>query len=204
MLMEVDKLIELPSLQDSKGTLIICYSNRFHVHEAYLDHLRETFCFYGLDVHLLSLEKVLSDSVSVRNAKVILCISSNTSSIEDFKKMRSHPAFHSAEIIYILYGPRGVNTSTSEPCFKIEKNFEKSEFNKTEFKTMVNKVVEMFSKGDEKTNQAVIEFPVGLEQRVDAIKSRILTDMQRSDTSLQCFGILGMGGAGQTLLRRAS
>ncbi|KAH6558188.1 hypothetical protein KP509_1Z074300 [Ceratopteris richardii] len=205
MLMEVvkvDKLIELPSLQDSKGTLIICYSNRFHVHKAYLDHLRETFCFYGLDVHLLRVEKVLSDSVSVRNAKVILCISSNTSSIEDFKKMRSHPAFHSAEIIYILYGPRGVNASTSEPCFKIEVNFEKSEFNKREFKTMVNKVVEMFSKGDEKTNQAVIEFPVGLEQRVDAIKSRI-TDMQRSDTSLQCFGILGMGGAGKTTIAKS-
>ncbi|KAH7404736.1 hypothetical protein KP509_15G040400 [Ceratopteris richardii] len=68
---------------------------------------------------------------------------------------------------------------------------------------MVNKVVEMFTKGDEKTNQAVIEFPVGLEQRVDGIKSRILTDMQRSDTSLQCFGILGMGGAGKTTITKS-
>ncbi|KAH7404724.1 hypothetical protein KP509_15G040200 [Ceratopteris richardii] len=206
MLMEVvkvDKLIELPSLKDSKGTLIICHSNRFHVHEAYLDHLHETFCFYGLDVHLLSVEKVLSYSDSVQNAKVILCISSNTSSIEYFEKMLSDPAFHSAEIIYIMYGPEGMNKSTSTPCFKIGVNFEKSEFNKTEFKTMVNKVVEMFTKGDEKTNQAVIEFPVGLEERVDVIKSRIHTDMQKSDTSLQCFGIWGMGGAGKTTIAKS-
>ncbi|KAH7430272.1 hypothetical protein KP509_09G091400 [Ceratopteris richardii] len=203
MLMEVDKLIELSPLQDSKGTLIICHSSRFHVHEAYVDHLHETFSFYGLDVHLLSVEKVLSDSDGVRNAKVILCISSNTSSIEDFEKMLSDPVFHSTEIIYILYGPQGMSKSTSKSCFKIEVNSENSEFNKTEFKTMVNKVVETFSKGDEKTNQEVIEFPVGLEQRVDVIKSRILVDMQERDTSPQCFGIWGMGGAGKTTIARS-
>ncbi|KAH7404924.1 hypothetical protein KP509_15G049600 [Ceratopteris richardii] len=201
--MKVDKLIELPSLQDSKGTLIICHGSRSHVHEAYVDHLHETFCFYGLDVHLLSVEKLLSDTDGVRNAKVILCISSNTSSIEDFEKMLSDPVFYSTEIIYILYGPQGMNKSTSKPCFKIEVNSENSEFNKTEFKTMVNKVVEMLSKGDQKTNQEVIEFPVGLKQRVDVMKSRILTDMQESDTSLLCFGIWGMGGAGKTTIARS-
>ncbi|KAH7404723.1 hypothetical protein KP509_15G040100 [Ceratopteris richardii] len=200
---KVDMLIELSSLQDSKKTLIICHSHRFHVHEAYLDHLHETFCFYGLDVHLLSIEKVLSDSDRARNAKVILFISSNTSSIQDFEKMLTGPAFRSAEIIYIIYGPQEINNSTSKPCFQIQVNFEKSEFNRAEFKAMVNKVVEMFNIGVEKTNQADIDFPVGLGQRVDVMKSRILTEMQRSDTSLQCFGIWGMGGAGKTTIAKS-
>ncbi|KAH7428310.1 hypothetical protein KP509_10G086200 [Ceratopteris richardii] len=189
----VDKLIEL---HDITGTLIICYCKGVDVHEAFLDHLQETFCMYGLGVRLLSKEEVLSETI--RNEKIIICIISKGFSIGESEAMLSGVAC--PKVLYILYGPHVMNESTSKPCVKI--NFEEFEFNKMEFKAMVNEAVHIFRKGNEKTIQ-VIDFPVGLMERADEIKSVISTHIRRRGSSLQCFGLVGMGGAGKTTISKA-
>ncbi|KAH7428290.1 hypothetical protein KP509_10G085100 [Ceratopteris richardii] len=53
-------------------------------------------------------------------------------------------------------------------------------------------------RGNEKTSE-VIDFPIGLEERVHEIS----THMGRSGSSLQCFGLVGMGGVGKTTIAKS-
>ncbi|KAH6555656.1 hypothetical protein KP509_1Z238100 [Ceratopteris richardii] len=195
MLKEVMNVDELIELQESKGTLIICYRKGVDVHEAFLDHVQETFCMYGLEVRLLSKDELLSHSESTRNAKAIVCIISKGFSIAESETMLSD--LGCSKILYILYGRDVMNESPSNSnCLRI--NFEESELNKMEFKTMVNEAVGIFRRGNEKTSE-VIDFPIGLEERVHEIS----THMGRSGSSVQCFGLVGMGGVGKTTIAKS-
>ncbi|KAH7428301.1 hypothetical protein KP509_10G086000 [Ceratopteris richardii] len=195
MLKEVVNVDELIELQESKGTLIICYHKGVDVHEAFLDHVQETFCMYGLEVRLLSKDELLSHGESTRNAKVIVCIISKGFTIAESETMLSD--LGCSKILYILYGRDVMNESPSNAnCLRI--NFEESEFNKMEFKTIVNEAVGIFRRGNEKTSE-VIDFPIGLVERVDEIS----THMGRSGSSLQCFGLVGMGGVGKTTIAKS-
>ncbi|KAH7428288.1 hypothetical protein KP509_10G085000 [Ceratopteris richardii] len=170
MLKKVVNVDELIELQESKGTLMICYHKGVDVHEAFLDHVQETFCMYGLEVRLLSKDELFSHSESTRNAKVILCIISKGFSIAESKTMLSDVGC--SKILYILYGRDVMNESPPEPnCLRI--NFEESEFKRMEFKTMVNEAVGMFRRGNENTSKLVIDFPIGLEERVDEISAHM-------------------------------
>ncbi|KAH7431028.1 hypothetical protein KP509_08G026000 [Ceratopteris richardii] len=48
--------------------------------------------------------------------------------------------------------------------------------------------------------EPAVDFPVGLEERSSDIESYIQDCMTMSGESLQCFGLVGMGGAGKTTL----
>ncbi|KAH7431046.1 hypothetical protein KP509_08G027100 [Ceratopteris richardii] len=81
----------------------------------------------------------------------------------------------------------------------MEVDFERKELEKGRFIKMVNTVVQTLKRHKEIMEPAV-DFPVGLAERSSDIESYIQDCMTMSGESLQCFGLLGMGGAGKTTL----
>ncbi|KAH6557445.1 hypothetical protein KP509_1Z114600 [Ceratopteris richardii] len=77
-----------------------------------------------------------------------------------------------------------------------------SMFNKNQFKSIVNEVVQTLNERGEEIVGA-IDFPVGLAQRSSDIECSILDCVSGSENSVQCFGLVGMGGIGKTTLARS-
>ncbi|KAH7277862.1 hypothetical protein KP509_38G012100 [Ceratopteris richardii] len=151
----------------------------------------------GLDVHFVSKESLSIDSTSLENSQVILCIISRSFSIHEFKGMLSNVAAHHSKVLYVSYGPHPTNESTSKPCFKMEVNFEESELQKAEFKSMVSEVVCALNKGRDEIMEATI-FPVSLKERVEEMWAKMSSYFSGRNKAVQCFGLLGMGGVGKT------
>ncbi|KAH6556610.1 hypothetical protein KP509_1Z167800 [Ceratopteris richardii] len=74
--------------------------------------------------------------------------------------------------------------------------------NKNQFKSIVNEVVQTLNERGEEIVGA-IDFPVGLAQRSSDIECSILDCVSGSENSVQCFGLVGMGGIGKTTLARS-
>ncbi|KAH7388598.1 hypothetical protein KP509_16G083300 [Ceratopteris richardii] len=186
---EVDEVIRLPSSEDIGGLLFICHGA--DIHQSFIHHLEEIFCMRGLDVHVLSENEVLRDSKRLENARVILAIISNSFSINDFQRLTRN----TSKIIYISYGLRSTNKSSSDIHVDFEVRFEEAagHYDKEDFKLMVEKVMKTFNQTDEKFMDGP-DFPVGLVKRRDEIESHLL----RESKSLQCFGLVGMRGIGKT------
>ncbi|KAH7431131.1 hypothetical protein KP509_08G031300 [Ceratopteris richardii] len=68
------------------------------------------------------------------------------------------------------------------------------------FRSMVHTVVRMLNERHEEIIKSAVDFPVGLAQRSKEIERSILDCASKSEESLQCFGLLGMGGVGKTTL----
>ncbi|KAH6556934.1 hypothetical protein KP509_1Z147300 [Ceratopteris richardii] len=150
----------------------------------------------GLDVRLLNEDKLKIDSTCLRDAKVTLCIISKSFSIGEFKSMFTNAAIP-PKIIYVSYGSNPTDESMLKPFFKMEVDFKKAEFNKPQFKSMGNEVVQTLNERGEEIMRA-IDFPVGLAQRSSDIECSILECVSRNENSVQCFGLVGMGGIGKT------
>ncbi|KAH7404081.1 hypothetical protein KP509_15G010000 [Ceratopteris richardii] len=194
---KVDKFISLSSsLEDNRGFLTICYGSKGDIHEAFFDQLQETFSMLGLDVYLMSKERLSKDSTRPKNSLVILCIISQGLSIREFEGMLSNASTHHPKVLYVSYGLPS-KESTSKPCFKLKVNFEESELDKAEFKAMVHEVMRTLNKGSEEIMEATI-YPVGLKGRVDEIWKEMWGYLSGSNKGVQCFGLLGMGGVGKT------
>ncbi|KAH7431033.1 hypothetical protein KP509_08G026500 [Ceratopteris richardii] len=191
------------TLEHERAILIICYAEGDRINKGFLIHLRETFHMLGLDVRLLKKDEVMSDRTRLENAKVILCIISRTFSNGDLKSMFSN-ADISSKIVHISYGSYpSTDESIPEPLFKMEVDFERKELDKGRFRKMVNTVVQTLKRHKEIMKPAV-DFPVGLAGRSSDIESNIQgCYMTMSGESLQCFGLVGMGGAGKTTLAMA-
>ncbi|KAH7430758.1 hypothetical protein KP509_08G013100 [Ceratopteris richardii] len=200
--LNVHKFISLSSLESKRDFLNICYTERDGINKAFLSHLSETFDMLGLDVRLLNEDKLKSDSTCLQDAKVTLCIISKSFSIDEFKSMFTNAAIP-PKIIYVSYGSNPTDVSMPKPSsFKMEVDFEKAEFNKPQFKSMVNEVVQTLNERGEEIMGAV-DFPVGLAQRSSDIECSILECVSRNENSVQCFGLVGMGGIGKTTLARS-
>ncbi|KAH7430950.1 hypothetical protein KP509_08G021600 [Ceratopteris richardii] len=197
--LNVHKFINLSSLESKRDFLNICYTERDGINKAFLSHLSETFDMLGLDVRLLNEDKLMSDSTCLRDAKVTLCIISKSFSIDEFKSMFTNAAIPPKIVYYVSYGSYPTDESMPKSVFKMEVDFEKAEFNKKQFKSMVNEVVQTLNDRSEEIMGA-IDFPVGLAQRSSHIERSIVDCMLGSENSVQCFGLLGMGGIGKTTL----
>ncbi|KAH7430930.1 hypothetical protein KP509_08G021000 [Ceratopteris richardii] len=157
---------------------------------------------HGLDVRLLNEDKLLGDSTCLQDAKVILCVISKSFRLGEFKRMCRNAAIPSKIVSYVSYGSYPTDESMPKPVFKMEVDFEKAEFNKKQFKSMVNEVVQTLNERSEEMMGA-IDFPVGLAQRSSHIECSILDCVLSSENSVQCFGLVGMGGIGKTTLARS-
>ncbi|KAH6559499.1 hypothetical protein KP509_1Z005200 [Ceratopteris richardii] len=197
--LNVHKFINLSSLENKRDFLNICYTERDGIHEAFLSHLNETFDMLGLDVRLLNEDKLMSDSTCLQDAKVILCVISESFRLGEFKRMCTNAAIPSKILYYVSYGSYPTDESMPKSVFKMEVDFEKAEFNKKQFKSMVNEVVQTLNERSEEIMGA-IDFPVGLAQRSSHIERSIVDCMSGSENSVQCFGLVGMGGIGKTTL----
>ncbi|KAH6557917.1 hypothetical protein KP509_1Z086200 [Ceratopteris richardii] len=186
------------TLEHERAILNICYAEGDRINKGFLIHLRETFHMLGLDVRLLHKDEVMSDRRRLENAKVILCIISRTFSNGDLKSMFSN-ADISSKIVHISYGSYPTDESIPEALFKMEVDFERKELDKGPFRRMVNTVVQTLQRHKEIMEPAV-DFPVGLAERSSDIAIHIQDCMTMSGESLQCFGLVGMGGAGKTTL----
>ncbi|KAH7431133.1 hypothetical protein KP509_08G031500 [Ceratopteris richardii] len=187
------------TLEHERGILNICYAEADRINEDFLIHLRETFHMLGLDVHLLNKDQLMSDRTRLEDAKVIVCIISRTFSNGDLKSMFPNADIRS-KIIHISYGSYpSTDESIPEPLFKMEIDFERKELDKGQFRKMVNTVVQTLQRHKEIMEPAV-DFPVGLAGRSSDIVSYIQDCVAMSGKSLQCFGLVGMGGAGKTTL----
>ncbi|KAH7307171.1 hypothetical protein KP509_22G048700 [Ceratopteris richardii] len=194
--LNVHRSINLQILEDKRNFLKICYTKRDGINDAFLNQLRETFEMLGLDVLLLNEDEVMSNSSCLQNAKVIVCIISKSFSTGGFKSMFTN-AVISSKIVYVSYGSFPTDESIPKPLFEVD--FEKAAFDKDQFKSMVINVVQTLNQRHEEIMEA-IDFPVGLAQRSTDIGSLILDCVSRSDSSVQCFGLVGMGGVGKTTL----
>ncbi|KAH7430986.1 hypothetical protein KP509_08G023200 [Ceratopteris richardii] len=199
--LNVHKFINLSSLENKRDFLNICYTERDGIHEAFLSHLRETFDMLGLDVRLLNEDKLMSDSTCLRDAKVTLCVISKSFRLGEFKRMCTNAAIPS-KIVYVSYGSYPTDESMPKHLFKMEVDFENAEFNRPQFKSMVNEVVQTLNERGEEIMGA-IDFPVGLAQRSSDIECSIRDCVSRNENSVQCFGLVGMGGIGKTTLARS-
>ncbi|KAH7430631.1 hypothetical protein KP509_08G007500 [Ceratopteris richardii] len=193
----LDEFIDL-SLDDRRGIVNICYGERTDILQQFLNHLEETFYMLGLDVRLLDKVDVESNSARLQDAAVLLCILSENFRISDFQSIFSNAPIP-LKTIYVSYGSYPMDESTSNTNFNLEVNFDKSELDKWEFRSMINKVVQSLN-GHEKIMEAT-DFPVGLAQRVKEIERLILEEIETSsERSVRCFGFVGMGGVGKTTL----
>ncbi|KAH7430958.1 hypothetical protein KP509_08G022300 [Ceratopteris richardii] len=198
--LNVHKFISLSSLESKRDLLNICYTERDGIHEAFLSHLNETFDMLGLDVRLLNEDKLLNDSTCLQDAKVILCVISKSFRLGEFKRMCTNAAIPSKIVYYVSYGSYPTDESMPKSVFKMEVDFEKAEFNEKQFK--VNEVVQTLNERSEEIMGA-IDFPVDLVQRSSHIERSIRDCVLRSENSVQCFGLVGMGGIGKTTLARS-
>ncbi|KAH7431015.1 hypothetical protein KP509_08G025300 [Ceratopteris richardii] len=169
--MNVHKLIDL-TLEHKRGILQICYAEGDGINDGFLIQLRETFDMLGLDVRLLNRDQVKSGSTCPQNAKIV-CIS---------------------------YGSDLRDEGIPELFFKMEVDFRKRELDKDQFRWMVQKVVQILNERPEEIIKSAVDFPVGLAERSNNIERCILDAVSMSDQSLQCFGLVGMGGVGKTTL----
>ncbi|KAH7430752.1 hypothetical protein KP509_08G012800 [Ceratopteris richardii] len=197
--LNVHKIINLSSLDNKRDSLHICYTKRDGINDAFLSNLSETFDMLGLSVRLLNEDNLMSDSTCLRDAKVIICIISKSLSIGEFKSMCTNAAIPPKNIVYVSYGSNPTDESMPKPFFKLEVDFEKAKLNRPQFKSMVNEVVQALNERREEIMGA-IDFPVGLAQRSTDIGCSILDCVSRSEHSVQCFGLVGMGGVGKTTL----
>ncbi|KAH7445437.1 hypothetical protein KP509_01G009000 [Ceratopteris richardii] len=195
--LKVHKFMSLSSSEDTTGILLICYGNESDIHEAFIDELQETFSMLGLDVYLVNKERLSIDSKILEKSRVILCITSQSLSIEEFEGMLSALRIHRPNVLYVSYGRQSTNESNSKACFKLKVNFEDSELNKREFRAMVHEVVRAFNKRPEEIMEAA-NFPVGLTERVNSMWTPMSSYLLSSNNGVVCFGILGMGGVGKT------
>ncbi|KAH7430937.1 hypothetical protein KP509_08G021500 [Ceratopteris richardii] len=200
--LNVHKFINLSSLENKRDFLNICYTERDGIHEAFLSQLNETFDMHGLDVRLLNEDKLMSDSTCLQDAKVILCVISKSFRLGEFKRMCTNAAIPSKIVYYVSYGSYPTDESMPKSVFKMEVDFEKAEFNKKQFKSMVNEVVQTLNERSEEIMGA-IDFPVDLVRRSSHIERSIRDCVLRSENSVQCFGLVGMGGIGKTTLARS-
>ncbi|KAH7436837.1 hypothetical protein KP509_05G037800 [Ceratopteris richardii] len=196
--LNVHEFINLLTLEDKRGILHVCYTKRDDISDAFLNQLQETFDMLGLDVRLLSNDELINDSSCLHDAKVILCIISRSFSIDDFKSMLTSAAIPS-KIVYISYGSYPTDESSSTPLFRMEVDLQKEELNKDQFKSMVWEVVRILNERHEKIMEDV-DFPVGVAQRSNAIGRSMLDYVSMNDKSVQCFGLVGMGGIGKTTI----
>ncbi|KAH7404511.1 hypothetical protein KP509_15G029400 [Ceratopteris richardii] len=201
---KVDKLIRLRSLEDTSGILTVCYGDRRDINEAFFSYLQETFSMVGLDVHFLGKEEVVNNSTSLQNAQVILCIISKGFSIGDSEILLRNAAINRPKIFYVSYGSHPNNESTSNIRFDFKVSFEEAtgQLHRLEFKLMVYEVLRTLKKGGQKMMD-VTDFPVGLRQAVNEIETWLFRHPPRSNWSLRCFGLLGMGGAGKTTIAKS-
>ncbi|KAH7404406.1 hypothetical protein KP509_15G024100 [Ceratopteris richardii] len=150
----------------------------------------------GLDVHLVSKERLSKDRTRPKNSLVILCIISQSLSISEFEGMLSNGITHRPKVLYVSYGLPS-KESTSKPCFKLNVNFQELELDKREFKAMVHEVMRTLNKGHEEIMEDTT-FPVGLSARVDEMWKEMSRYLSGSNKGVQCLGFLGMGGVGKT------
>ncbi|KAH7430645.1 hypothetical protein KP509_08G007600 [Ceratopteris richardii] len=196
--LNVHKFINLLTLEDKGDFLNICYTHKDGVSEVFLNQLTETFDMLGLDVRLLNEEEIISNGAYLEDAKVIVCIISKSFSISDFKKLSTNAVIPS-NVVYVSYGSYPTDEIIPKPFFKMEVDFDRAEFSRIEFKVMVNKVLRTINQRLEGIIRS-IDFPVGLAQRSTDIGCSILDCVSRSEKSLQCFGLVGMGGVGKSTL----
>ncbi|KAH7431019.1 hypothetical protein KP509_08G025300 [Ceratopteris richardii] len=196
--MNVHKLIDL-TLEHKRGILQICYAEGDGINDGFLIQLRETFDMLGLDVRLLNRDQVKSGSTCPQNAKVVLCIISRSFSSGDFNSMFEN-AILPSKIVCISYGSDLRDEGIPELFFKMEVDFRKRELDKDQFRWMVQKVVQILNERPEEIIKSAVDFPVGLAERSNNIERCILDAVSMSDQSLQCFGLVGMGGVGKTTL----
>ncbi|KAH7430963.1 hypothetical protein KP509_08G022600 [Ceratopteris richardii] len=196
--LNVHKFISLSSLESKRDFLNICYTERDGIHEAFLSHLSETFDMHGLDVRLLNEDKLMGDSTCLQDAKVILCVISKSFRLGEFKRMCTNAAIPS-KIVYVSYGSYPTDESIPKPFFKMKVDSEKEKFNIPQFKRMVNEVVQALNERREEIMGA-IDFPVGLAHRSYHIERSIRDCVLGSENSVQCFGLVGMGGIGKTTI----
>ncbi|KAH7404295.1 hypothetical protein KP509_15G020100 [Ceratopteris richardii] len=122
---KLDKFISFSSLYDNKGILTIYYGNKGDIHEAFLDQLQETFSMLGLDIHLESKEG-LSESTVFQNSEVVLCIVSQSLSIDEFEGMLSNAALHRPRFCTfcteLILQTRGLQSPATSNLKSISKN----------------------------------------------------------------------------------
>ncbi|KAH7404258.1 hypothetical protein KP509_15G018300 [Ceratopteris richardii] len=132
----------------------------------------------------------LIDLFSLRKKNRV--ISSGTSSSSNISDNRV--------VLELSQGPQFEDKSMSNIRINFEA-FKQStgQLKKGEFEKMVNEVVQAMDEEYDKL-MPVTDFAVGLMEWSNKICSRISICMSRSNISLQCFGLVGIGGVGKTTL----
>ncbi|KAH7404256.1 hypothetical protein KP509_15G018300 [Ceratopteris richardii] len=186
---KVEYLIDLFSLRKkNRGELSILFGNGDQKYKAFVNLLQESFCVRGLDVRM-RFDESLCKYTSCPNVTVISSGTSSSSNISDNRV-----------VLELSQGPQFEDKSMSNIRINFEA-FKQStgQLKKGEFEKMVNEVVQAMDEEYDKL-MPVTDFAVGLMEWSNKICSRISICMSRSNISLQCFGLVGIGGVGKTTL----